>query len=206
MLVVESTLRGIRKASRIVKNGGVCIFPTDTLYALGCDPRNEHAVDRIYEIKHREKRPVPILCDSKATAVKTATLNTMALSLADRFWPGPLTLVAPCTEESIVKALIAEDGTIGVRVPNLGSCLLLARLTGGLLVGTSANISGRPAPYSLEDVAQELRGSVDIAINGGDTIFRSASTVVKSTQDSVKIIREGAIKRSEIIRASRWYM
>jgi len=205
VLVVEPSTHEIRRASRIVKDGGVCIFPTDTVYALGCDPRNKAAVDRVYRLKGKEKRPSPILCDSRATAMEVARLSPIALWLADKFWPGPMTIVGPCLDRSIVGTLIAKDGSVGVRVPNLGSCLLLAKMSGGLLLGTSANITGRQAPHDLEGVPAELRDHVDIVIDGGSTVFRSPSTVVKPARDSVKVIRDGAIKKSDIIRALRWY-
>src|SRR5712692_11729043 len=135
--------QSIREAGKLVLGGGVIVYPTDTVYGLGCDPMNEPATKRLFAIKGRERKPVPVLCDSLESASRLVRFSGVALKLAKGYWPGALTIVLPLRAE-LPDLLHQGSGTLGVRVPNSRRCRELIAACGGYLVGTSANKSGKP--------------------------------------------------------------
>jgi L-threonylcarbamoyladenylate synthase len=188
---LASDARSIEEASTIVKEGGLVAFPTDTVYGLGCDPFNAAAVVRLIEAKERESKPVPVLCASEEDAAKLVDLSATALKLARRYWPGPLTIVAELRVE-LPQVLNQGSGWLGVRVPADEIALSLARACGGVITGTSANLSGRPSSRSAEEVATSLGDRIDAIIDGG---VRSGteSTVVRVDGESVEVLRRGSV-------------
>lgn len=181
----------IREAGRLVLGGGVIVYPTDTVYGLGCDPMNELATKRVFAIKGRGGKPVPVLCDSLESASRLVRLSGVALQLAKDYWPGALTIVLPLRAE--VPELIHQGtGTLGVRVPNSSSCLELIAACGGYLIGTSANKSGKPACRTVQEALRLIGGEVDLILDGGRLSERE-STVVKVSANRVEILRSGAV-------------
>ncbi|HEX6028384.1 MAG TPA: L-threonylcarbamoyladenylate synthase, partial [Nitrososphaeraceae archaeon] len=129
----------ITKGASIVKNGGVIVFPTDTLYGIGCDPYDDKAVDKIFKIKNRDKtNPLPILASSIADIEKIVLLDRTAKKLAQIYWPGALTIIVPLIDKKISDNLRAGKMSIGVRVPN-NICALSLLKDCKYLTGTSAN-------------------------------------------------------------------
>jgi L-threonylcarbamoyladenylate synthase len=188
---LSSDARSIEEASIIVKEGGLVAFPTDTVYGLGCDPFNAAAVVRLIEAKERESKPVPVLCASEEDAAKLVDLSATALKLARRYWPGPLTIVAELRVE-LPQVLNQGSGWLGVRVPADEIAISLARGCGGVITGTSANLSGRPSSRSAGEVATSLGDRIDAIIDGG---VRSGteSTVVRVDGESVEVLRRGSV-------------
>src|SRR5579863_546232 len=129
------------EAASVVKGGGILVYPTDTVYGLGCDPFNEAAVGRLFRAKGRGSKAVPVLCSTAQRALELVHLNRRALELAGDHWPGALTIVAPL-RRNVPPQLTQGSGSLGVRVPGLASCVELIDACGGWLVGTSANLSG----------------------------------------------------------------
>jgi L-threonylcarbamoyladenylate synthase len=181
----------IREASHIVKGGGLVVYPTDTVYGLGCDPFNRDAVGRLFEVKKREAKPIPVLCDSLKSAAALAQLSGASLSLAVKHWPGALTIVAPL-RVNLPFPIHQGTGTVGVRVPGSRQCLELIMLCGGYITGTSANLSGKPSSRSARDAAAQLGDSVDLILDGG-TLTGRESTVVRVSGDKIEVLREGAV-------------
>ena len=141
ILKVNCDNQGIEKAVEIIKHGGIAIFPTDTIYGIGCDPYNKEAVRKIYDIKSRDfSKPLPVLVYSKEIAEKIAFFDDNSKKIAERFWPGPLTIILKLTDEGLKESLSLTN-KIAVRVPN-HKCTLALLKQCDLLVGTSANISG----------------------------------------------------------------
>jgi L-threonylcarbamoyladenylate synthase len=189
--------QAIREAAELVARGGVIVYPTDTVYGLGCDPKKNSAVERVFEVKQRVARPIPIICASLERAAEIVLLQGTALKLAEKYWPGPLTIVAPISAD--FSPLIDQGtGSVGVRVPALQECVRLLEACGGFLTGTSANISGRPACVSAEDASRELGDVVDMILDGG-VHGGSASTVVKVGQNGIDVLREGPIRVTDEI-------
>ena len=177
MIQVKCDDVGINKASQVVKNGGVIVFPTDTVYGLGCDPQSSSATSRIYSIKGRGTKPVPILCAGIEEAHRAVNLGILGEKLAQIFWPGPLTIVAPLIT-SFPGLPTSSNMKLGVRVPAFEPTLRLVKMSGGYILGTSANLSG-------------------------ETSLGKESTVTDVTSEQITVIREGAITTAELHEALR---
>jgi L-threonylcarbamoyladenylate synthase len=193
---------GLEKASRLVLAGGVIAYPTDTVYGLGCNPFDSKAVERLVRIKQRSKSALPILLNSMTVARRFAEFNRTSLTLAGKFWPGPLTLVVPSREK--LPTLVSEGSPfVGLRIPKHEIALELIGLCDGRIIGTSANISGHPPANTANEVMMELGELVDAILDGGPSPAGSESTVAKVLGSGVEILREGAIPRNDILKALR---
>lgn len=138
---VKCNKEGIEKAARVIKSGGIVVFPTDTVYGVGCNPYNREGVRRIYKIKSREiSKSLPILAFSKDVATKIVEFDKDSEKIAQKIWPGPLTLILKLTDEKL-KASLNVDDKIAIRVPK-HQCILELLRECNFIVGTSANISG----------------------------------------------------------------
>ena len=141
MREVSNDSAGIALAVQSIKDGGVVIFPTDTVYGIGCNPYDKNAIDRIFKIKKRDKtKQLPILGYSKQILKQIVEFDEIANKITDKFWPGRLTLVLPLKDAKLQK-LSGSTKTIAVRVPN-NKCALTLLKECKLIIGTSANISG----------------------------------------------------------------
>lgn len=190
----------------MLQEGGVIVFPTDTVYGLGADAFNARAVERIYEAKNRPRyQQFPLLIASiEELATVAEPIAGIAWFLARRFWPGALTLVL--SKKDSLPAHLVSASTIAIRVPNHPICLALMKGLGHPIIGTSANISGQPAPLTAEEVSQQLRQKVDLIINGGKCPGGRESTIVDVTCEPPKILRQGAIPPHEIDKACKEYL
>ena len=197
MIVDRCTKAGISRCAGIIKNGGVVVFPTDTVYGVGCDPYNQTAVDRVFKIKRRkENKPLPVLVSDRAEAVKLVDLGERGGLLADHYWPGPLTIVAPVLDRSISSMITAGTDRLGVRVP-ANRCVLSLLQQCKSLVGTSANLAGQESPKSANDVLGSGLEGFDFLLDGGPVGMAKESTIVDITD--LSIIREGAISSQRIL-------
>ncbi|MDE1876188.1 MAG: threonylcarbamoyl-AMP synthase [Thaumarchaeota archaeon] len=188
---------GIKEAYETIQNGGTVVFPTDTVYGIGCDPRNQDAVNKIYKIKGREKiKQLPVLAYSKKDIANIAFFDEMSEKIADKFWPGPITLILQVKDKKIEKALSLKD-KIAVRVPN-HPCVLALLEKCRLLVGTSANFSGEPSFSDSKEVASKFSG-YDILLDGGQITNSYESTIVEVVNNKLKIVREGKIKMESLV-------
>ena len=195
-MIVSCTDSDIKVAIRKIKDGEIIVFPTDTVYGIGCDPYNENAVLRLYEIKKRKKtKSFPILGLSKTELEKIAEFNALEKKIAEKFWPGQITLVLKVKDEKIRQSL-GLDKKIAVRVPN-NRCVLSLLKECKLLVGTSANISGT-APFTDPNECSKDLIKYDLLIDGGIIPSRKESTIVEIVGDDIKILREGNVSEMEI--------
>jgi L-threonylcarbamoyladenylate synthase len=144
---------------------------------------------------------MPILVEDMVTAEKFAHVSNRARRLAQTFWPGPLTMILEAREA--VPTILVPDGRVGLRSPNHAICLNLLRLCSGALVGTSANLTGRPPGSTAEEVFQQIGDQVDMILDGGKAPLAVASTVVDLTQPKLTILREGPLGREELLRSLR---
>ncbi len=200
MLKLDCSNENTDVAAHGVRNGKVVVYPTDTVYGIGCDPCNDFAVDVIFKIKGRmDGKPLPILCSSLKHAGRIAKLDEKGMKLAEHFWPGALTLIAELLDQRISRKVTTGTCKVGVRVPNHSCASQLIEKCGGVLVGTSANRSGHPTCRSVEDVIKTLSG-FDILIDGGKTPHGVESTVVDISDENIVLIREGYISRERIER------
>lgn len=178
-------------AAAILLHGGVAILPTDTVYGIACHPDFPEALERIYQIKGRDYgKPIAFLAsDADAPERHGAHFSERTASLASRFWPGALTIVADCGGKSE-----------GFRVPDCALARLIIEKCGGLLRVTSANPSGQEAAKSASDPSVlAIADKCDIVIDGGECQGGVASTVVRD--NPLAVLREGAITESEMLAA-----
>ena len=181
----------IHDLAQIVNNGGIVAYPTDTVYGLGCNPYMPNSVEKIFKLKIRENKPLPLLCDSLESALKIASFDKISLKLAEKFWPGPLTILAPLKDYSL-KSLTRGSEFIGLRVPNNNDSLLLISECGGYLVGTSANLSGYNSNHFASSVISQLPDIDAILINDIEDNSKE-STIIKVENDEIIILRLGSI-------------
>ncbi len=201
MKILKATSDNVLAASHIVKNGGLVIYPTDTVYGLGCDPLNPEAVKRIFKAKGKKrKKPLPILASSKEHVERIALLSEKARKIAEKFWPGYLTLVLP-KKRSLPDIVTCNLDSVGVRVPRHEIAMQLISLSGGLLAGTSANRTGVKPPRTAQEAAGQIGKEVDLIIDGGPTALGVSSTVVDLTVEPPRILREGPVSLKEIMDA-----
>ena len=187
---------GIQKAAQIINKGGIVIFPTDTVYGIGCDPYNKKAVLSLYKIKKREKtKPLPVIGYSKKELEKIAEFNDKAEKIAEMFWPGAITLILKVKDENIKKSL-GLGKKIAVRVPN-NQCALSLLKECKLLVATSANISGTTSLTDPNDCKRDLNG-YDLLIDGGILSDNGESTIVEIDGNKIKIVRSGSVSEEEL--------
>jgi L-threonylcarbamoyladenylate synthase len=185
-----------QKAVQIINNGGIVIFPTDTVYGIGCDPYNKKGVLSLYKIKKREKtKPFPVIGYSKEELEKIAEFDNKAEKIAEMFWPGPITLILKIKDENIKKSL-GLGKKIAVRVPD-NQCILSLLKECKLLVATSANISGNTSPVDPNDCERNLNG-YDLLIDGGILSDDGESTIVEIDKGEVRIVRNGSISEEEL--------
>ena len=176
------------------------VYPTDTVYGLGCHPFDKEAVSKVADVKRRSKGNLPVLVGSIEKAKELGEVNGDAETLASRFWPGPLTIVVSSRAE-FPSPVVGADGLIGLRVPGRKDTLDLIAMCGGSLVGTSANISGAPSVRQAEEALKTFDGKVDLVLDGGSLSKGLESTVVRVAGKRVDILREGAVSRQEIVMA-----
>ena len=188
------------KCASIGKTGGVIVYPTDTVYGIGCNPYLEEAVERIFEIKGRNKtNPFPILASNLQDIEKIALLGKIGKQLAKIFWPGALTIISTLIDTRISTKVTAGKTTVGVRVPD-NKCAVALLKHCKYLVGTSANKSGENPSNSISEVILSSLRGFDAILDGGNIRQGSASTILDLSGRVPKIIREGAITSEEIAR------
>ena len=196
-LKVDCDKEGIKKTFQVIKKGGIVVFPTDTVYGIGCNPYNANAVEKIYEIKSREKiKSLPVLAYSLDTVKEIARIDTFTEKIIKKYWPGPLTLILELTDKKLKKSLNL-DNKIAVRIPD-AKCTLKLLEKCGLLVGTSANISGSPPSTDPKECLKNIT-NYDVFLNGGTITSKGESTIIEIENEEIKIIRKGVLKKEEIM-------
>ena len=191
----------MQRAAKIISEGGVIAFRTDTFYGLGVDPFNATAVAKIRELKGREdNKPILLLLADAAEADRfIADRSKTFEAVARKFWPGPLTIVGAAVAGLPVE-ITAGTGTVGVRVPADANVRELVRVCGGALTATSANPSGREPARSAKEVLDYFGDQIDLVIDGGEATATEPSTVLDVTTSPPRVIRQGATDCSFLIR------
>ena len=197
ILKVNCDKEGIEKAFQIINQGGIAVFPTDTVYGIGCNPYNKDSVRKICKIKSRDiSKPFPVLAYSKDIAERIVFFDEFARKIVERFWPGPLTIILKLTDENLKKSLNVAD-KIAIRVPN-HKCTLELLKKCNFLVGTSANISGHSSFTNPDECFNNIQ-KYDVFVDGGIITSKAESTIIEIENEEIKIIREGSLSYEEIL-------
>lgn len=184
----------VDRAAEVLRKGGVILYPTDTVWGVGCDATNAEAVARVYDLKRSfEKKSMLVLVASVNDAARyTGRVPTVAWDLMEMA-DTPLTLILPGAA-GVAPNLIPDEGTIGIRVPADEFCQALLRRLGRPLVSTSANVTGEPTPMRYEEIASGIRGAVDFAVDPScesrSATHRPSSLIAIGERGEIKIIRE----------------
>ena len=187
---------GIKIALKSIKNGGIVIFPTDTVYGIGCDPYNKDALNKIYEIKKRDKNKIlPILGYSINDLEKIVEFDKTTKKIVKKLWPGQLTIILPLKDEKLKKSMDVND-KIAVRVPN-NKCVLSLLKECKLMIGTSANVSTKKSFVDPKQCEKSITG-YDVFLDGGKIQSLGESTIIEIINEEIKILRQGVISDEKI--------
>jgi len=189
----------LEKASAIIKGGGIIAYPTETFYGLGVKFDNIAALRRLYRIKHRSMdKALPLtIGEKRMLQLIASSITGSAEKLAEKFWPGPLTLLLPARPD-ISGFITAKTGKIAVRVPGESFALDLARSLGFPITATSANISGMPPADNADDVIRYFGDAIDLIIDCGKTPGGKPSTIIDASEEKIQILRAGAVSAEEV--------
>ena len=191
----------VEEGISILKRGGIVAFPTDTVYGLGSGANLPQAVERVYQVKERPRNmALPLLLANMSQITEVAyPVPAVAWLLARHFLPGALTLVLH-KSKSVPDIVTAGSMTVAVRIPAHPVPVALAKGLGTPIVGTSANLSGKPSSLTADDVYSQFGDKIDLVIDGGKCSGGRESTIVDVTRETPVVLREGAISREELKR------
>lgn len=190
--------RGMAEAAEIIKNGGVVVYPTETVYGLGASATNRIAILKVYEAKKRPiNNPLSVAVKDLKQADELVYTNSYARKLAKAFLPGPLTIILK-KKAILPKELTGGLESVGIRIPDHPIALRLIELAGPI-TATSANVSGQPAPKTTQEAKRQLGEAVNLILDGGECKIGEPSTVLDlSVEGKFKILREGVIRKESI--------
>ena len=186
-------------AAEIISNGGLIAFRTDTFYGIGADPLNEEAVARIKSLKGREEgKPILLLIADRLDVDPLLSARPFLFEvLAEKFWPGPLTIVVPAAAD-LPDEITAGTHSVGLRLPDDVEVRKLLSICGGRLTATSANLSGNAPATSALHVEKYFPTGIDLIIDGGVVSVTKPSTVIDVTVNPPKLIREGGVSKAKL--------
>lgn len=189
----------LKEAAEIIKNGGLVVFPTETVYGIGTNGLDKEAVKRLYSVKKRPlNKPISLLVSNFEMIDKVATnITELEYKIMKTFFPGPLTIVL--NKKGIVpKEVTANGDTVGVRMPANDEALKLIELSGVPIATPSANISGKPSGTNINMIKNDFGDKVDCYIDGGESKLGIGSTIVKVRNNQIIILRQGSITKEEL--------
>lgn len=192
----------IAEAIAILKQGGTIVYPTDTVYGLGCSALDEFAVRHIFDIKNRSSKPLPIIARNLQWVEELAYLDETSRKYAAKFWPGKFTLVLP--KKEIIPAVVTTGlPSIGIRIPDFPFADALLGAFGYPLVATSANISGQPATGDIEQVVAglgQMPRRPDLVLDAGNLPKSNPSVIIDCSTGKPKVLRVGPSKPEDLLK------
>lgn len=201
-LILKEKEIDYKRIKKILEQGGVIIYPTDTVYGIGCSLSSIKGIEKIYLSKERDKSsPLIALISDKKYLNEIANIpkdkEKLLKKLIELYWPGALTIIL--NKKSIVpKEMVALGETIGIRIPNLKITREIIEKVGGIMPTTSANISGEKTPKNYYELSERIKEKSDIIVEYNEEILGVESTIIDLTKDIPEILREGAIKIREL--------
>ena len=190
----------LENISNIIKENGVVIFPTETVYGMGGNALSEEAIRKIYSIKERPKeKSLNILVKNVSEIEKYAEItNDLERKIINNFMPGPITIILKKKKSNICKLITASNDTIGIRIPDNKIVKNILNMCDVPIAAPSANISGKPSPVKIEDTIKDFKDKVDAFIDGGICKESIPSTIVKVIDGKIEILRKGVISIEDI--------
>jgi L-threonylcarbamoyladenylate synthase len=189
----------IGQAIKVLNDGGIIIYPTDTAFGIGCRIDMPQSVDKLFRIRRRPlTQATPLLVDSEQMALTYYdSPSDIVRRLMKTYWPGALTIVSYAKKDLLYSPLCGGTKTVGLRMPNHKTALSIITGIGVPIVGPSANFHGEPTPYRFEDLDSQLKALVDFVVEGECSV-KQASTVVDCCQSPYTIVRQGAVALDKI--------
>lgn len=190
----------LKTPAKIIREGGVVVFPTETVYGIGVNALDEKAVKKLYEIKQRPiEKPISLLVSDINMVRKIAKdITELEYKLMEKFFPGPLTIILK-KKDIIPNIVTANQDTVGIRIPCEEIARKLVEYANVPIAAPSANISGKPSGTNLENIMKEFNRKVDYYIDGGESKLGIASTIIKIINGVPHILRQGSIDKEEIV-------
>lgn len=197
--IIKPTADAIEIAGEVIKNGGLVVFPTETVYGLGADGLNPKAVSAIFKAKGRPSdNPLILHVSDMEMAEKIGEINPAARKIMGKFWPGPVTVIV-AKKEIVPQEVTAGLDTVAIRMPQNEVARMLIKAAGVPIAAPSANLSGKPSPTTFRHAADDMDGRVDVIIDGGDCDIGIESTVIDTTINPPMVLRPGGIT-AEMLR------
>lgn len=182
--------RYIERIVRILRDGGVIAYPTDTTYGIGCSIFNKKGIERIYQMKHRDrKKPFSFICPSLSEVTRYARVSNFAFKILKRYLPGPYTFVLEATRD-VPDLLLTRQKTAGIRIPDNRICLDIVQLLGNPIITTSANLTGEEPVGDPQLIDMNFGNQLDLVVDGG-VLTTDVSSVVSLVRDVPEILRPG---------------
>lgn len=201
--IVNESLEGeiVGQAVDVLRRGGIVAYPTDTLYGLAVDPRDETAVARLFTAKGREESmAIPLIASSTEQVLDAAALTPAELALARRFWPGPLTIVT-AAKTSLVRSVLGGGSTVAIRVPSHPVARAIAAAFGFCITATSANRSGESAASHADGISDALAAHIDLLLDAGAVTGGLPSTIVEIAATGPRLVRAGAVPWERVLES-----
>ena len=189
----------LKEPAELIRNGGIVVFPTETVYGIGANALNENAIKKLYDIKKRPlNKPISLLVNSIDMIEQVAKdITKLDYALIKAFFPGPLTIILK-KKDIVPNIVTANQDTVGIRMPANEIALKLIGYVGSPIATPSANISGKPSGTNLKDIMEDFDGKVDCFIDDGPSKIGLASTIVQVVDGVPHILRQGSISEKQI--------
>ena len=182
--------RFVGRATEVLREGGVVVYPTDTIYGIGCDIFNKKAIERIYQLKGKNKHsPMSFICPDLKNISKYAHVSNAAYKIMRHSLPGPYTFVLEASR-LVPKIMLSKRRTVGIRVPDNQICLLLVQTFGNPIVSTSANLSGMEPMNDPREIEDKLGHALDLILDAG-LLGKEPSSVIDLTGETPVVLRKG---------------
>ncbi len=198
-----SVINGIEESIKVIKEGGVIVFPTDTVYGLVCDATNQKAIQKLFQIKKRDlEKPIPVFVKDIEMAKQIAMVDEKQESFFKKVWPGKVTVILRA-KINFPQGVLGKDKTIGLRIPDYAPLNALFNKINKPLSGTSANLAGEPSSTDINNVVAQFANEKlqpDLIVNAGTLNSSQSSTVVDLTDKELKVLRKGDLKEEELIK------
>lgn len=187
-----------------LNNGEVIVIPTETVFGLAASAGNDEAIERIYQMKGRsENKPLQVMVSGMDMAKEYAIFDDNANNIADKYWPGSLTMILRNREGSNLSDLLDYNGTIGLRVPDNKRVIDLIDSFGMPLAVTSANLSNEPPILNIRDIKKIFGNEMPIYADKNENFSGVASTIIDLADDNIKILREGRINGNDLLKVCK---